>query len=152
MFETFGVLIIFFFLLSIGILFYFNAQKTSIRQAQAEASQEYAFQLALKTLHLPELDCSFLNTQKENCIDAIKLEKLAQLLIIQPDILETYYTELGYSTIIVTTIYPLELGFTMYNNTPQQITDQYVHRNPILLYDATKNRYIFAVQEVTVYV
>ena len=82
MFETVAVLIVFFFLLFTGSIFYFGAQKSALQKEKVKASEQYALQIVLKALYMPELDCSFLVTQKDNCIDKIKLTKLKLLFLL----------------------------------------------------------------------
>jgi len=150
MFETVGVLVVFFFLLIIGSVFYFGAQKSALEKEKIKASEQYAFQIVLKSLYLPELDCSFLVTQKENCIDKIKLEKLAEL--IQGEAKTDYFTEFGYSTITVSEIFPGSTSINLYENIPEEHIEKLVTQSPILLYDAWQDSYAFGVIEVAVYV
>ncbi len=151
MFETVGVLIIFFFLLITGSVFYFGAQKSALQKEKVESSEKYAFQIVLKSLYLPELDCSFLVTQKDNCIDKIKLQKLSTLLS-QEQAQIDYFTDFGYSTITVEEIYPTKTKITLYNNQPDQYEGKLAYQSPILLFDALRDEYNFGVIEVTVYV
>src|SRR3989344_8113945 len=57
MFETIGVLIIFFILLSIGISVYFMLQKSSYAKDTEQRRQLQAFSTVQKMLYMPELDC-----------------------------------------------------------------------------------------------
>ncbi len=150
MFETVGVLVVFFFLLIIGSVFYFGAQKSALEKEKVKASEQYAFQIVLKSLYLPELDCSFLVTQKENCIDKIKLEKLAEL--IHGEAKTDYFTEFGYSTIKVSEVFPESTSINLYENVPEEYIEKLVTQSPILLYDAWQDSYAFGVIEVAVYV
>ena len=152
MFETIAVLIVFFFLLFTGSIFYFAAQKSALQKEKTAASEQYAFQIVLKALYMPELDCSFLVTQKDNCIDKIKLKKLAQLITTNEKAQTDYYGEFGYSTITVNEIYPEQTTQTIYNNTPTEYIGKIASQNPILLYDAWQNEYAFGTIEVNVYV
>jgi len=152
MFETIAVLIVFFFLLFTGSIFYFGAQKSSLQKEKTAASEKYAFQIVQKSLYMPELDCSFLVTQKDNCIDKIKLTKLGQLITTNEKAQEDYYNEFGYATITVNEIYPGQTTQTIYNNTPTEYSGKLASQNPILLYDALQNEYAFGTIEVNVYV
>jgi len=152
MFETVAVLIIFFFLLAIGSVFYFNAQKSSIQKDKVKASEQYAFQIVLKALYMPELDCSFLVTQKDNCIDTIKLKEFARLLA-NESIRNDYFTEFGYASIKVNSVFPSNsTSVKLYENIPPNYVDKLVTNSPILLYNAWDDIYLFGTMEVAVYV
>jgi len=152
MFETVGVLVVFFFLLAIGSVFYFGAQQTSIERERTAASEQYALQIVLKTLYLPELDCSFLVTQKDNCIDKIKLAEMSTLLATSEQAQEDYFDEFGFAKITVTEAYPGNESTTLYENVPDEYTGQLSTQSPILLYNAFNDHYAFGVIEVNVYV
>ncbi len=152
MFETVAVLVVFFFLLVTGSVFYFGAQKSALQKEKIKASEQYAFQIVLKALYLPELDCSFLVTQRDNCIDKIKLGDLAQLIATDKTARTDYFSEFGYATVHVTEAYPGNTSWTLYDNTPEKYLSKLVTQSPILLYDAWKDEYAFGVIEVSVYV
>ncbi len=152
MFETIGVLIVFFFLLFTGSIFYFSAQKSALQKEKVKASEQYAFQIVLKALYLPELDCSFLVTQRDNCIDRIKMQKLSQLIAKNETVRNDYYTDFGFADITVAEAYPGSTNWTLYANIPEEYFDKFVTQSPILIYDAWLNTYAFGVMEVAVYV
>ena len=160
MFETIGVLIVFFFLLITASVFYFRAQSSALEKERFIAGEKYAFQIVLKSLYMPELDCSFLVTQKDNCIDKIKLTQFSKLLR-NTDMRDEYFAEFGYATITVTEIFPKTNDWFVYENIPLDETieppiplyvDKLVTQSPILLYDPWQEIYAFGVIEVTVYV
>lgn len=152
MFETVAVLVVFFFLLFTGSIFYFGAQKSSLQKEKIKSSEQYAFQIALKALYLPELDCSFLVTQRDNCVDKIKLQKLSQLISTNTEAYTDYFSEFGYATITVSEAYPQQTNLTLYENKPDQITGKLATQSPILMYDPWRDEYAFGVIEVAVYV
>ncbi len=165
MFETVGVLIVFFFLLFTGSIFYFSAQKSSLQKEKVRASEQYAFQIVLKALYFPELDCSFLVTQRDNCVDRIKLEKLSRLIAANETVLNDYYNDFGYAKITVSEAYPGIANWTLYENVPTETRiekgkeievpsyiDKLTTQSPILIYDAWLDNYAFGVMEVAVYV
>lgn len=153
MFETVGVLVVFFFLLATGSIFYFGAQKSALQKDKIKASEQYAFQIVLKSLYLPELDCSFLVTQKDNCIDKIKLAKLSKLIRENENAYTDYYTEFGYATITIQQAFPpTNQKWTLYENIIPDYTGKLSTQSPILLYDAWKDEYAFGIIEVNVYV
>jgi len=150
MFETIGVLIVFFILLFAGIAFYFASQTSAVEKEKREAQDKYAYQLTLRALNLPELDCSFLVTQRDNCVDAFKLNAFSALLKEQQT-LEQYFPEFGYSTITITPIYPQGTPFTLYNNVPLEVNQNLSNKNPILVYHPLLDQYGFAIMQVNVY-
>jgi len=164
MFETVAVLAIFFFLLFTGSIFYFGAQKSSLQKEKIKNSEQYAFQITLKSLYMPELDCSFLSTQKDNCIDKIKLQKLKEML--EEDIInQEYFNEFGYATITIQEAFPSSTTIKLYENIPtetrtiegeekeiQVFTGKLTTQSPILLYDPWTEEYAFGIIEVAVYV
>lgn len=156
---------VFFFLLAIGSVIYFGVQKSAMQKEKVRASEQYAFQIVLKSLYLSELDCSFLVTQRDNCIDKIKLSKLANLIKNDEDVLLDYYGDFGYATIKVEEAFPGSEKWTMYENIPIEIrkekgvekevstyTSKLSTQSPILLYDAWDDSYAFGIIEVSVYV
>ncbi len=150
MFETIAVLVVFFFLLAIGIVFYFWAQKSAMTKEKAGIEEQYSFQTALKTLHMPELDCSFLTTQRDNCADSIKAEKFG-LLMKDENAIADYFNEFGYSTITITKVYPDDESWIVYNNTGNK-KSRIKTQNPILIYEPEQDRYAFGIIEADVYV
>jgi hypothetical protein len=151
MLETIGVLIVFFFLLFTGSVFYFAAQKSALQKEKVKASEQYSFQIVLKSLYLPELDCSFLVTQRDNCVDRIKLQKLSQLIAANETVKADYYTDFGFADITVTEAYPGNSTWRLYSSVPDEYVDKLVTQSPILIYDAWQDAYAFGVMEVSVY-
>ncbi|MEM3154652.1 MAG: hypothetical protein QW165_03760 [Candidatus Woesearchaeota archaeon] len=152
MFETIGVLIVFFFLLFTGSIFYFSAQKSALQKEKVKASEQYAFQIVLKSLYLPELDCSFLVTQRDNCVDRIKLQKLSQLIATNETVRNDYFINFGFADITVTEAYPGDSIWKLYSRVPEEYVDKIVTQSPILIYDAWLDSYAFGIMEVAVYV
>jgi hypothetical protein len=152
MFETVGVLVVFFFLLAVGSVIYFGVQKSALQKEKVRASEQYAFQIVLKSLYLPELDCSFLVTQKDNCIDKIKLAKLSNLIKNNEDVLLDYFNDFGYAEITVEEAFPGSDMWKLYQNIPPDYTGKLSTQSPILLYDAWQDAYAFGIIEVDVYV
>ncbi len=150
MFETIGVLIVFFFLLIAGSVFYFGAQTSSIEKERVRAQEQKSLQIVLKALYLPELDCSFLKTQKENCVDVLKLAEFSRLLR-NESVRQAYYEEFGDALVTVSEVYPRGRSVVLYNVTPQVERDVRVTRSPMLVFDPVQDTYAFGVIEVRVY-
>jgi len=150
MFETIGVLVVFFILLFAGISFYFASQTSAVEKEKRQAQDQYAYQMTLRALNLPELDCSFLVTQRDNCVDIFKLNVFSKLLTEQQT-LEQYFPEFGYSTITIQPIYPQGNAFILYNNLPNEYSQNLTNKNPILIYHPLLDQYGFGIMQVNVY-
>ena len=151
MFEMMAVLIVFLLLLSIGSIFYFRLQESSINREVVRAESLRSLQLFQRALFLPELDCSFVGVQKGNCFDIIKLKHFSSLL--QSEQLRIdYFDVFGFSKIKIKKVYPIESDrFTLYSNVPEEITSKLVSQSTVLLFNASSNVYDFGVVEVSYY-
>lgn len=155
MFETMAVLVIFFFLLVGGAAFYFQVQKSSLQRDIAKQEQLKSFQVVQKTSFLPELDCSFVSIQKDNCFDKLKVIELSSNLggPESESFLEYYFNVFGFSDIRIRQVYPVNesFSFTLYKNIPLDYRSIIKTQSPVLLFDAVDNSYDFGVIEVDVY-
>lgn len=155
MFETMGVLVIFFFLIVVAASFYFQIQRTSLQRELEKQNQLRSLQSVEKALYMPELDCSFVSVQKDNCFDKMKLKALSSHLGLSPDedYLVDYFGLFGFSEITVTQVYPAsgEQPTMLYKNIPEKYTSVISAQSPILLFDPLSNRYNFGVIVVNVY-
>ncbi|MBI4140579.1 hypothetical protein HY485_01945 [Candidatus Woesearchaeota archaeon] len=152
MFETIGVLIVFFILLAIGMSVYFFLQKTSYAKDIEHARQLEALALMQKMLYLPELDCNFLQTTQDNCIEKLKLEALRDLLQRDANAKQDYYPTFGRSAIKIVPVYPTGNDITLYQNTPQKYKQMFKTHTPIILKDTVNNINTFAYIEITSYI
>jgi len=155
MFETMAVLIIFFFLLVSGAAFYFQIQKSSLQRDIAEQEQLRSFQIVQKASFLPELDCSFVSIQKDNCFDKLKVIELSSELeeSASDNFLEYYFNVFGFSDVRIKQVYPVNdsFSFTLYKNIPSEYRSIIKTQSPVLLFDAIDNSYDFGIIEVDVY-
>ncbi len=151
MFEMIAVLIVFLLLLSIGSIFYFRLQESSIKKEAVRAESLRSLQLFQRALFLPELDCSFVGVQKGNCFDVIKLRFFSELL--QSEQLRIdYFDVFGLSKIRIKKVYPVASDwFTLYSNVPEKISSKLVSQSTVLLYNASSDVYDFGVVEVSYY-
>jgi len=151
MFENVAVMIIFFFLLVFGASFYFTLQKASLQTQVERINQLAAVQQALRLTYLPELDCSFLGVQKENCFDEFKVVSFHDN---KPENNLAYFNIFGYSNITLKRIYPAGPDIPIYNRT---INSSYTRTQiPVLVCengcDPLNLQYSFGVLEVDYYV
>ena len=112
--ETIAVIFIFFILILFGILFYGQYQKRAIQDKQEELLSVRAMDTTLRTLFLPELQCTKGEAEpEENCFDLMKLRYANQVF---GSHLKDYYFDLfSYSTIVVQPVYPRGNAITLYN-------------------------------------
>ena len=152
MFETVGVLVIFFFLLVAGALFYFSIQKSSLQKELSAQAQLKSLKSAERAVLLPELDCSFVSVQRENCFDMLKLSALQDMIAKDPRLIQEYHDSFGDIELSVREVYP-ETGFnlTVYRSLPEQYGKILKSQIPVLLYDPVSRNSSFGVMEVTVY-
>ena len=149
MFETVGVLVVFFFLLAIGVVFYFNAQESAMEQELKKQILMRSLQSAQSATFLPELDCSFVTVTRENCFDLKKLEVFPNLVAERE---QDYFRMFGYANVTVRKVYPeSDDVYELYDKPLDEYTDAIKSLIPVLLYDPVLRSYDFGVIEVTTY-
>lgn len=151
MFETIGVLVIFFMLLGAGGAFYFKLQESSLQKDLEKVRQLRVLQSSLKATFLPELDCSFVSVQRENCFDRLKLMAFANLTQ-DPQKMPQYFGLFGTSTVTVKEIYP-DPGFfvILYHNPLDEYSSAKPSRSPVIIYNPITDSKGFGIIEVMTY-
>ena len=151
MFESIGVLIIFFFLIVLGLSFYFLVAKTGAKQEFEKGLQLKGIEVVRKAVTLPELDCARVGVQVENCFDKLKLSQLALLINSDRDVYAQYSPLFGPTEITVTEIFP-DAGQTvvLFDN-PIEDAGFDLSLVPILLFDPIEDRFDFALMEIKYY-
>jgi hypothetical protein len=152
MFETVGVLVVFFFILIAGAIFYFNIQKSSIQKEMFKQSQLRSLKSAQRAVFLPELDCSFVSVQRENCFDMLKLAAIQGVVRSDERALMLYSKTFGNMNLSVRDAYPGS-GFeaVIYEKVPAQYSSALKTQLPVLLYNPVTRQSSFGVMEVTTY-
>lgn len=131
MFENVGVLVVFFFLLIAGVIFYYNYQEKTINAQLAEISQANAFRLAEIVFNMPELSCSYNNARFYSCIDKQKIQAFKNYASKN---LPEYFPLLGFSQI--------KIGNEVVYDFPSENHQTLTYQLPIVIYDPTKqNKY-----------
>jgi hypothetical protein len=153
MLETIGILIIFFFLLVIGFVFYTQVSMVSLGKDIRERQDLEAVGIALKALSLPDLACPT-TMHKDNCVDLLKLEAFPGLIKDNQYYLEIYYDTLKFSTITVTQVYPSPSSgtgvWTIYNN-PNPTGSMIFTHMPIVIHDPLQDAFYFGIMNVSYY-
>lgn len=151
MFEMLAVLIVFLLLLSIGSIFYFKLQESSVQKEMIKAENLRSLQLFQRALYLPELDCSFVGIQKGNCFDLMKLKHFSDLLGSEQMRID-YFDVFGFAKIRIKQAYPFDSDwFILYSNVPNEVSSKLVSHSTVLLYNASSGMYDFGVVEVDYY-
>ncbi len=153
MFETIGVLVIFFFMLGLGASVYSNYRTSSFEKQQRNLADLKAGSASDTAFYLPELDCNFVNVQTPNCFDIYKLNSLSELMK-DRSFRDSYFLLFGPAEVKVRQIFPeSDYNVVVYNYTTPY-SRQIVSRSPVLLYDianGVKGNYAFGLIEVTTY-
>lgn len=151
MFETIAVLIIFFFLIAFGIVFYGMIKTKGITEESEKLLQTKSVILSQKVSYLSELDCSQTAIQKENCFDKYKVHAFSKLVAQNK---EYYFPIFGFSKVVIQQIFPKEQEYIIYNNPKERYSNSLMTPIPIVIFDETASRlgkYYFGILEVTMY-
>ncbi|MBW2963899.1 hypothetical protein KY363_00425 [Candidatus Woesearchaeota archaeon] len=148
--ETIAIMFIFFVLLIVAAVFYMNLQRSTVTREIAEAYDLQAIQLAQTISFLPEVQCTESNVVKASCFDYYKMIGLSNVTgSAQGRML--YSREFGTSTIRLIQLYPEGPDFVLYNNSKQNFTSAPVSHIPIMLFNASSDKYYFGVLQITIY-
>lgn len=142
--ETIAVLIVFFFLLVFGAVFYFNIKKGDFYEKQEEYYSKESIKVTEIVSYLPELQCSSENIVSDNCYDKLKLDS-SRGHIMNNSIF--YFPFFQYSEIVVFEVYPGNGEWLLYNfsNNGTAVIPTFI---PISLYDPTTKRNSFGVLRI----
>jgi len=142
--ETIAVLIIFFFLIVIGVAFYMNVSKSSIAANMEEMIAQDSIKIAQAVSFMPELQCSSENIVDDNCYDLYKIGPVTKVVNTN----RLYYLPFfSTSTIIISQLYPTKKEWLLYNFTGNRTAAIYTYI-PISLYNATTKKYSFGVLNI----
>ncbi len=128
MFENVGVLVVFFFLLIIGIIFYYSYQEKSINKQLTELAQAKSFRTAEIIFNLPEISCSYNNARFYSCVDVQKKESFKKYSAENP---ESYFPLLGFSEIKIN-------DEIIYSYIPETQKEAFTYTLPVVVYDPSK--------------
>ncbi len=148
--ETIAIMFIFFILLVVGAIFYMNMQRATVKQDIAQAYELRSVEVAQVISFLPEVQCTESNVIKPSCFDIYKLIGLSKVAT-SAEGLNIYSNEFGTTTIKLTKLYPPGGEWTLYNNPKATFTSAPVSNIPIMLYNATSDKYYFGVLQIINY-
>jgi len=153
MFETIAVIIVFFFMLIFGLVYYNGTQQREIKKMIDEDRQLRAIEIMKIVTYLPELQCSIDNVLTANCIDLAKLENFKAV----SDENRLYYTNMfSFGKIYVRQIYPpvsspSESDYQLYLNDKTKTRDTVSNFIPLLIYDSVSRKYRAGILVVELY-
>ena len=148
--ETIAILFIFFVLLMVGAMVYFNVQKTTFRREMTEQFEARSVELAQVISFLPELQCTEKNVVEPGCFDLYKLAALDYISKQEQN--SAYYArEFESSLISVNLIYPDDVSYVIFNNTPVKYFESSSFQVPVSVFDAFNDASSFGVLEVRVF-
>jgi len=148
MFETIAILVVFFFLVGFGLIFYSRIVQVTSSAKQDEATILKSIQVAEEVFFLPEIQCSKYGNPEDNCIDLYKLDAFKALISSN----KVYYFELfGYNEITINEIYPEKNNWQLYNNPKPSYSDKIQTQFPVAIHNPISDEYSFGVLYVNVY-
>jgi hypothetical protein len=150
MFETTGVLVVFFAMLAGGAVFYFNIQESAIEKELAQQARLRGMQVAQRALFLPELECSYMGVPEQNCIDRYRIKAFANVQ--DTKLQEALFGLFGDATLNISIAWPQEdFSATIYDRQPEKYTGRLAYQFPVLVKDPVTGTAAFGVMEVNTY-
>ena len=149
MFESLAIMIVFFFLLMFGFIFYTNFQKISYGKEAEKATILNSIRLSEQIFSLPEIQCI---GDRRDCIDLFKLEAAYDVINLnQPD----YFVIFGNSNVTLRQIYPEPANkdeiTQIYDFPKKQYAGVIISNFPIALYNPAKDTFAYGVLTIGVY-
>lgn len=151
--ESVGIMMIFFFILVMGMVFYARMSGISIEQKRQENLDRIAMNTALKASYMAELQCNAgdVGEGNQNCID---LEKIKAFQRLDDEAKSEYYQSFfEYATVSVYETYPDTDGeeIKLYDRPIPKAKTGINTLIPTALYDAASKEYKFGFLSVTTY-
>jgi hypothetical protein len=147
MFETIGVILVFFVLLAIGFIFFGSLLTGSAKQKIIEDREIRAVKIAKTAVTLPELSCSRTQTI-ENCFDKDKIAAFSEVSSTRKNLY--YFDILKNSVITAEQIYPSSTEKIVIYRNPKGTSLQSIWM-PIAIYNPDTDTSTFGLLKVDVY-
>jgi hypothetical protein len=151
LFETIGVLIVFIILIGFALIFYNTIQQSSFEEENQQLQEARSMKIAEKALLLPDLDCSLRGIIETSCVDELKLIAIEQFTNSTSKTTQEYFDIFETSAITISTLYPVEKKFVVYNQSPNATTSQQKFTAPIIIRDPRTETSMFGLMEVITY-
>jgi hypothetical protein len=147
MFESIGVLLIFFFIVGFGIQFYGNLQLQELEEAQRNFDEISSIELASKVLNFPQLSCTQNNVRKPTCVDIYKIQTWDDVSGLRSFLVGEFPS----ANISIKQLYPTEQTIEVYSdqpNKPRSELEVILTNIPITIYNASTKQYNYGLLEV----
>lgn len=147
--ETVAVLAVFFIILIIASVFYFNLRRGSIIKEQEEEALSRSTSVVQRVLALPELQCSRNNIIESSCIELAKLENSN----IMAGNAQFYYDLFGFSKITVHIVYPQSTfsSYILYENELPGYKNKIQTNIPVTINSPAENKNYFGYISIETY-
>mgnify|MGYP006865052624 CR=1 FL=1 len=139
--ESIFVVFIFFIILMIGMIVFYQLEARSINNIRSESEENAFYHMISYVPSMPELQCSRLGIQEE-CIDLTKAYAFENL---QSD----YYQEVFGSKKIILEVDEEEI--LLYDWNPENFNGIRKINSPVSVFDSRENKYVIGVLEVNMY-
>lgn len=150
MFESIAVMLIFVFIIAIGMKFYTGMQMASLKDAEKKFTELDSIKASIVLSNLPEISCSFEGISEYSCVDLYKVKSWNKIMMSNDVAFVDYYIPmLGYSEIFIERIYPEPNSWVIYNASLDSSFDYM--RLPIVLYDSISRKNQLGVLHVKTY-
>jgi hypothetical protein len=143
------ILIIFFFLLIFGLVFYVKFKFSSVNRSEVEGEELRAIQAVQKVQYLPEVQCTEMGNVEYSCVDLLKLDALKKIHDSGGASTLAYQSMFPRTKITVKQLYPTEAEWDIYGKELE--TDETNFHIPVSIHDAVTDKYNFGYMEVIVY-
>lgn len=154
MFESIAVLVIFMFLISIGLKFYTNTKLVAIREAEEKLTEVDTVKSSMILSNLPEISCSFQGISEVACLDFYKVTSWNALMedeLTNINFIDYYIPLLGRSEIFVEVIYPEADARTWVIYNASLSTSYDYLRVPVILHDTVSKKNKLGVLHIKTY-
>jgi hypothetical protein len=149
--ESIAIMVIFFFIVVFGFIFYSNVEKGSIEDDRSEINSLRAISITQFISFLPEVQCSFNNVPTNDCFDILRMTYFQNLTNSSADAQLYYYDLLSYTNITVKEVFPNSgKSWVLYNRNSGS-TSKKSTPIPITLYNPISNSYSMGILTVEVF-
>lgn len=141
--ESIFVLIIFFFLLVFGLIFYASFSQTESQQSYEERMKLMALESAQRIQYMPELQCTKGGGYvKSDCVDLYKVESFDK---IKGSYKQAYSKYFPNTLVKIKLVYPknMQKDWVLYNYTSNTSSSGMRYHMPVSLYNATAQEHYF---------
>ena len=152
LFESIAVLIVFVFIIAIGMRFYTSMQMQEFEDTRREFFQLNSVKVATIVSNLDELSCSFSGIGDTACFDLLKIASWDKVMQQENLVFMSYYlTQFGNSEIVITQIFPEENSWSVFEPARDTSGSFDRIRVPIKIHDPITRKNSVGVLDVKTY-